>query len=71
MGLGVEDLRWMMPVRPGDILHVEGEVVELTPSRTKPQGIAKIKWTAYNQRGEAVYTFTPIGIVPRGPSHPS
>jgi len=68
MGLGVDDLRWMMPVRPGDALHVEGEVVELIPSRTKPQGIAKIKWTAYNQRGEAVYTFTPIGIVPRRPN---
>ena len=67
MGLGVEDLRWMQPVRPGDVLHVEGEVVALTPSRTKPQGIAKIKWTAYNQRGDAVYTFTPIGIVPRRP----
>lgn len=67
MGLGVEDLRCMQPVRPGDVLHVEGEVVALTPSRTKPQGIAKIKWTAYNQRGDAVYTFTPIGIVPRRP----
>jgi acyl dehydratase len=68
MGLGVDDLRWMMPVRPGDVLHVEGEVVELIPSRTKPQGIAKVKWTAYNQCGEAVYTFTPIGVVPRRPN---
>jgi acyl dehydratase len=67
LGLGVDELRWMMPVRPGDTLHLEGEVVELTPSRTRPQGIAKIKWTAYNQKGEAVYTFTPIGIVPRRP----
>jgi acyl dehydratase len=68
IGLGVDDLRWMMPVRDGDVLHIEGEVVELTPSRTKPQGIAKIKWTAYNQHGDAVYTFTPIGIVPRRPT---
>ena len=67
MGLGVDGLRWMMPVRPGDLLHVEGEVVELIPSRTKPQGIAKVKWTAYNQRGEAVYTFTPIAILARRP----
>jgi acyl dehydratase len=43
MGLGVEDLRWMIPVRAGDLLHVEGEVAELIPSRTKPQGIAKVK----------------------------
>jgi acyl dehydratase len=68
IGLGVDGLRWMMPVRPGDILHLEGEVVGLTPSKTKPQGVALLKWTLYNQSGEAVYTFTPIAIVPRRPS---
>jgi acyl dehydratase len=68
MGLGVDDLRWMQPVRPGDTLRLEGEVVELVPSRTKPQGIARVKWTAYNQHGEAVYTFNPIAIVPRRPA---
>ena len=65
MGLGVDDLRWMAPVRPGDSLHMEGEVIDLTPSRTKPQGVARIKWTMFRQDGEAVYTFTPIAIVPR------
>jgi acyl dehydratase len=64
IGLGVDDLRWMMPVRAGDELHVEGEVISLTPSKTKPQGTVLIKWTAFNQNGDAVYTFTPIGIVP-------
>ena len=34
----------------------------------KPQGIARVKWTVVNQSGEAVYTFTPIAIVPRRPS---
>ena len=68
LGAGVDDLRWMKPVRPGDTLHLEGEVVELIPSRTRPQGIARVKWTAYNQQGEAVYTFNPIGIVPRRPT---
>jgi acyl dehydratase len=68
MGIGVEDLHFMVPVRPGDVLHIEGEVIGLTPSRTKPQGVVRIKWTAYNQNGEAVYTFTPIGIVPRRPN---
>jgi acyl dehydratase len=67
MGLGVDELRWMKPVRPGDSLYVEGEVVELVPSRSRPQGVVRVKWTAYNQHGEAVYTFTPIGIVPRRP----
>lgn len=65
LGLGVDDLRWLAPVRPGDTLHLEGDVVELTPSRSKPQGIARVKWTAFNQRGEPVYTFTPLAVVPR------
>jgi acyl dehydratase len=67
-GAGVDELRWMKPVRPGDTLHLEGEVVELIPSRTKPQGIARIRWTAYNQKGKAVYTFNPIAIVPTRPA---
>ena len=67
-GAGVDELRWLKPVRPGDTLHLEGEVVELFPSRTKPQGIARVKWTAYNQNGEAVYTFNPIAIVPTRPA---
>ena len=68
IGMGVDELRWMIPVRPDDILHLEGEVIRLTPSKTKPQGVALVKWTLHNQNGEAVYTFTPIAIVPRRPS---
>ena len=68
LGIGVDELRWLAPVRPGDMLHLEGEVIELTPSKKKPQGVVRVKWTAFNQRGEPVYTFTPIGIVPRRPS---
>jgi acyl dehydratase len=67
-GAGVDDLRWLKPVRPDDTLHLEGEVVALAPSQSKPQGIVRIKWTAYNQNGEAVYTFNPIAIVPRRPA---
>jgi acyl dehydratase len=67
IGLGVDGLRWMLPVRPDDRLHVEGEIVSLTRSRTKPQGIVLAKWIMYNQNGEAVYTFTPIGSVPCRP----
>ena len=66
-GLGVDELRWLAAVRPGDVLRLEGEVVGLIPSKTRPQGVVRIKWTAFNQRGEAVYAFTPIGIVPRKP----
>ena len=65
LGIGVDDLRWLAPVRPGDVLHLEGELIELIPSSTRPQGIARVKWTAFNDRGEAVYTVTPLAIVPR------
>jgi len=68
LGLGVDDLRWLAPVRPGDVIHIEGEVIELIPSKTKPQGVVRIKWTAFNQHGDPVYTFTPIGVVPSRPS---
>jgi acyl dehydratase len=67
LGAGVDDLRWLKPVRPGDTLHLEGEVVELAPSRSKPQGVARVRWTLYDQHGEAVYTFIPIAIVPTRP----
>ena len=70
LGIGVDELRRMAAVRPGDTLHLEGEVVGLTPSRTKPQGIVLVKWTVFNQSSEAVYTFTPIAIVPRRPQQP-
>jgi acyl dehydratase len=67
IGLGVDGLRWMVPVRANDVLFLEGEVLGLTPSRTKPQGHVSVKWTLYNQNGVAVYTFTPIGFVPCRP----
>jgi len=68
LGIGVDELRWLAPVRPGDMLHVEGEIVELQPSKMKPQGVVKTKWVAFNQHGEPVYTYTPIGIVPCRPT---
>jgi acyl dehydratase len=67
LGAGVDDLRWLKPVRPGDTLHLEGEVIELASSRSKPQGVARVRWTLYDQHGEAVYTFIPIAIVPTRP----
>jgi acyl dehydratase len=67
LGAGVDELRWLKPVRPGDRLHLEGEVVELLPSRSKPQGVVRVKWTLHDQHGEAVYTFIPIAMVPTRP----
>jgi acyl dehydratase len=58
VGLG-GDIEWPLPTRPGDILQVESEVVEIIPSRSKPnQGIVKIRNTTRNQKAEPVQIFT-------------
>ena len=55
---GIDDLRWLAPVRPGDTLHCEVEVLEIRPSRTKPdRGIARLRYQAINQHPEAVLSF--------------
>jgi len=57
IGLGGE-IAWPNPTRPGDTLHVESEVVEISPSRTKPrQAVVTIRSTMLNQNGDAVYIF--------------
>jgi acyl dehydratase len=58
VGLGGE-IEWPRPTRPGDVLHVESEIVEIIPSRSKPnQGIVRVRNTTFNQKGEAVQVFT-------------
>lgn len=55
---GIDELRWLAPVRPGDTLHCEVEVLETRPSASKPdRGIARLRYAAVNQRGETVMTF--------------
>lgn len=55
---GIDELRWLAPVRPGDTLHTEVEVVEVTPSRSKPdRGILKLKYLAVNQHGDTVLSY--------------
>jgi acyl dehydratase len=59
IGAGVEEVRWPRPVRPGDRLSVESEVLEVRPSRSRPdQGLAKIRTTTLNQNGEPVQVMT-------------
>jgi acyl dehydratase len=68
LGMGVENLRWHRPVRPGDTLHVDMEVVSVAPSESNPRhGIVKFLITTRNQRGETVMTHSPICWVPRRP----
>lgn len=66
LGIGVENLRWRLPVRPGDTLHVDIEVVSAEPSESNPYfGIVKFLITTRNQRGEVVMTHSPVLWVPR------
>jgi len=65
-GGGIE---WKTPARPGDILHVVTEVVELIPSRSRPdRGIVGMRSTTFNQRGEVVQILTPKLMVARRPA---
>ena len=67
LGIGGE-LTWLKPVRPGDELRVECEVLETRSSRSRPgQGVVKLRVTTLNQHGEAVQTFTPTLFVDRRP----
>lgn len=67
LGLGGE-IAWPKPTRPGDILQVESEIAEITPSRSKPhQGIVTIRSTMLNQNGETVYILTAKLLVLRRP----
>ena len=66
IGAGVENLRWPRPLRPGDVIRVDGEVLEVHASRSRPDiGIVKIRLVATNQAGETVQLSEPALVVPR------
>ena len=66
IGLGVDELRWPNAVRPGDVLTVETEILELRPSRSRPgYGIIRLRNVTTNQRGEVVQTMLASAMVPR------
>jgi acyl dehydratase len=55
IGTGFDEFRWPRPLRPGDELRVESEVLEVRPSKSRPdQGLIKVRTTTLNQDGEAV-----------------
>ncbi|MGA7984474.1 MAG: MaoC family dehydratase [Burkholderiales bacterium] len=52
---GLEELRWLKPVRPGDALRLRSTVIEQTPSQKQPnRGTVRFRWEALNQNGEIV-----------------
>jgi acyl dehydratase len=58
IGYGAE-VAWLKPVRPGDELFIESEIIDITPSRSKPnQAVVTIRTTTSNQDGEAVQVLT-------------
>jgi acyl dehydratase len=70
IGMG-GDLAWPKPTRPGDTLHVESEILEIVPSRSKPnQAIVKVRSTTLNQHGETVHSFTSKCLVFKRPQSP-
>jgi acyl dehydratase len=68
VGAGFDELRWPRPVRPGDELRVESEVLDVRPSKSRPdQGVIKVKTTTLNQHGDAVQISVGNLIVRRRP----
>jgi acyl dehydratase len=59
---GVDELRWLKPVRPGDTLTVHVEVLAATPARTKSGGLVKLGYSVRNQTGEEVLTMIGSGF---------
>ena len=61
-------ISWPQPTRPGDVLRVESEVMEITPSRSRPdRGMVQMRCETRNQRGEVLQHFLPKLVVMRRP----
>ncbi|WP_218000963.1 MaoC family dehydratase, partial [Nocardia aobensis] len=68
VGAGFDELRWPLPVRPGDELHVESEVLEVRSSKSRPeQGLVKVRTNTLNQNQEIVQITVGNLVVPRRP----
>jgi acyl dehydratase len=66
LGIGFEEFRWPRPVRPGDQLRVESEVLEVRPSKSRSDhGLIKVRTTTLNQDGDAVQVQVGSLLVPR------
>jgi acyl dehydratase len=69
LGVGFDELSWPRPVRPGDEIHVRTEVLEVRPSKSRPdRGMIITRNTTFNHNGEAVQVVTAKLIVQRRPA---
>jgi acyl dehydratase len=63
------EIQWPRPTRPGDVLHVESEVLEVTPSRSRPErGMVVVRSETRNQHGEVLQRLTTQLVVSRRPA---
>ncbi len=68
IGLGFDELRWPLPVRPGDELRIESEVLDVRPSKSRPdRGLMKMRTRTLNQHGQVVQDLVANALVPRRP----
>ena len=66
LGVAIEQLRWLVPVRPGDVLRAEGTVMEVRPSRSRPDyGIVKFQVLVYDGRNTVVLDGIHVVLVRR------
>jgi acyl dehydratase len=66
VGAGVEGLAWPTPVRPGDTLRARSEIIELRPSRSRPdRGLMRLRTITTRADGAIVQTITAVIMVPR------
>jgi acyl dehydratase len=66
VGLGVDELRWPRPVKPGDTLRLETEILDVRPSQSKPdRGVIRIRNVTTNHHGQVVQTFVASVLVRR------
>ncbi len=66
---GIDELRWLRPVFPGDVLRCETELLEKTPSRSRPEmGSTRSRMTTFNQDDQPVLTFVARTLIARRPA---
>jgi acyl dehydratase len=69
---GFDNLRWLKPVRPGDVIRVRSTCIEKIPSKSRPNlGAVKFTTEVLNQNDETVMSLTSIGLYNRRPTNKS
>lgn len=65
---GIDELRWLRPVHPGDVLRCETEILEVRPSQSRPEmGSIRSQMTTFNQNDEPVLRFVALALLRRRP----